>query len=79
VSTLTLAPLALDRVDGEPTLDDLLMDVWEGLSVRRAVRCPVCAGEMRPAAGRPAGARPAGARGGAVAVGHCTDCGATLS
>ena len=69
MSTLTLAPLVPDRVGGEPTLDDLLMDVWEGLSVRRAVRCPVCAGEMRPA----------GARGAGVAVGHCTDCGATLS
>ena len=49
MSTLTLAPLVLDRAQSEPTLDDLLAGVWEGLSVRRAVRCPVCTGEMQPA------------------------------
>ncbi len=47
MSTLTLTPLTLDRVDRAPTLDDLLAGVWEGLSAGRAVRCPVCAGEMR--------------------------------
>jgi DnaJ-class molecular chaperone len=67
VSTLTLTPLVLDRVEGEPTLDDLLAGVWEGLSARRAVRCPVCHGEMEPLAA-------AGERGG-----HCDGCGATLS
>jgi hypothetical protein len=67
LSTLTLAPLALDRVDGESTLDDLLMGVWEGLSIRRAVRCPVCAGEM-------VRIETAGELGG-----HCGDCGSTLS
>jgi hypothetical protein len=68
VTTLTLAPEALDRIDGEPTLDDLIMDVWEGLSVRRAVRCPVCDGEMEPLAR-------AGSRG---VAGYCHDCGTTL-
>jgi hypothetical protein len=48
VSTLALAPLTRDRMHGEPTLDDLIVGVWEGLSARRAVRCPVCAGEMEP-------------------------------
>ena len=67
MTTLTLAPLALDRACDEPTLDDLLMDVWEGLSVGRAVRCPVCVGEM----GRVAS--------GASLTGHCKDCGARLS
>jgi hypothetical protein len=55
-------------VDGEPTLDDLLEAVWEGLSARRAVRCPVCVGEMVPIGSA-----------GASAVGRCRDCGATLS
>jgi len=63
VSTLTLTPLVLDRVYGEPTLDDLLTGVWEGLSARRAVPCPVCAGEMEPV----------------DAGGRCGECGATLS
>ncbi len=68
MSTLTLTPLVPDRVDGEPTLDDLLEAVWEGLSARRAVRCPVCVGEMVPIGSA-----------GASAIGRCRDCGATLS
>jgi hypothetical protein len=68
VSTLTLTPLALDCVEGEPTLDDLLAGVWEGLSVRRAVRCPVCTGEMEPTVASRAGSL----------GGRCRDCGATL-
>ena len=70
MSTLTLTPLVLDRVEGEPTLDDLLAGVWEGLSAGRAVRCPVCVGETEPIV--PA----AGADG---INGRCRDCGATLS
>jgi hypothetical protein len=53
---------------GEPTLDDLVVAVWEGLSARRAVRCPVCAGEMEPAQA-----------GGEPVRGRCEDCGATVS
>lgn len=49
---------------GGATLDDLLVGAWEGLSVRRPVACPVCAGAMQP--------RP-GAAGGA-----CGDCGSQL-
>jgi hypothetical protein len=72
VSTLTLTPPVQDRVHGEPTLDDLLAGVWEGLSARHAVRCPVCAGDMAPAGRASAGddARPV--------AGRCRDCGATL-
>ena len=69
MSTLTLTPLVLDRVEGEPTLDDLLAGVWEGLSARRAVRCPVCVGEMEPV----------GAGDEGVAGGRCRECGTTLS
>jgi hypothetical protein len=67
VTTLTLAPLALDRSCDEPTLDDLLMDVWEGLSVHRAVRCPVCVGMMEPVESSAP-----------TLAGRCRDCGATL-
>jgi len=66
MATLTLAPPALDRTPDEPTLDDLLMDVWEGLSVHRAVRCPVCVGEMEPV------------KSASALAGRCQDCGATL-
>ena len=76
MSTLTLAPLGLDRVEGEPTLDDLLAGVWEGLSARRAVRCPVCAGEMEPVA--PGSTTRAAGAARAVA-GRCRECSATLS
>jgi hypothetical protein len=68
VSTLTLTPLVLDRVDGEPTLDDLLVGVWEELSARRAVRCPVCVGEMQPVV-----------RAEGALSGRCPHCRATLS
>jgi hypothetical protein len=67
VSTLTLAPLTRDPMHGEPTLDDLIVGVWEGLSARRAVRCPVCAGEMEPVALS------------GELRGRCKECEATLS
>jgi hypothetical protein len=68
MSTLAVAPTLLDRMGGEPTLDDLLVGVWEGLAAHRAVECPACAGEMEPEYG--AHARPVG--------GCCTACGAML-
>lgn len=60
--------LAGERGGLEPTLDDLLDDVWRGLAMHRTVECPVCHGEMNPQYG--AQALPIG--------GRCTDCGATL-
>jgi hypothetical protein len=33
---------------GRFTLDELITSVWEGLAVRAAVSCPVCAGPMVP-------------------------------
>jgi hypothetical protein len=77
VSTLTLMPLVADREEGEPTLDDLLAGVWEGLSARHAVRCPVCAGEMVPAVGE-GGRSVAEDAGGRSVAGRCRDCGTTL-
>lgn len=50
------------RGDGR-RLDDLVVEVWEGLSDPGAVPCPLCAGTMVPAGGR------------GPAVGQCVDCG----
>lgn len=33
---------------GEPTLDEVLVRVWEGLAAQHAVACPLCGGEMIP-------------------------------
>lgn len=59
----------MSRDQRRPTLDDLLVGVWEGLRTNREAGCPVCGGAMRAvrAAGRP----PLAAR--------CSDCGSTLS
>jgi hypothetical protein len=54
---------------GGPTLDDLIVGVWEGLASGRAASCPVCTGPLAPRFG--AGAAPVGAR--------CRDCGSELS
>jgi hypothetical protein len=37
-----------DDLGGEPTLDELIAGVWEGLAAQRSTRCPVCEAEMRP-------------------------------
>jgi hypothetical protein len=68
MSTLALAPSQFDGLGGEPTLDELIAGVWEGLAVHRVVECPVCEGEMVP---RPGAHRDA-------AGGRCTGCGAEL-
>lgn len=49
---------------GEATLDELFVGAWEGLSARRPVACPVCAGTMHPRVGAVGGA--------------CSDCGVQL-
>ena len=54
--------------DDGPTLDDVLVGVWEGLSSHHTVTCPVCSGKMAPRYG--SGARPVG--------GRCRRCGSTL-
>jgi hypothetical protein len=54
------APSLLDGLGGEPTLDELLVGVWEGLVAQRPVDCPVCGREMMPeyaAHVRPVGGR----------------------
>ena len=62
-------PSLLGVVGGEPTLDELLAGVWEGLTAHAAVRCPVCGGEMEPEYG--VHALPIG--------GRCKGCGSTLA
>jgi hypothetical protein len=62
------APRAAHASDRRPTLDDVLVGVWEGLSSHHTVTCPVCGGKMAPRYG--SGARPVG--------GRCQRCGSTL-
>jgi hypothetical protein len=45
---LALAPTLFEAAGGEPTLDDVLVGAWEGLTAHRAVDCPVCGSEMAP-------------------------------
>lgn len=69
MSTLTLEPTLFDRPGGEPSLDELISGVWEVLTARQPVGCPVCGGEMEPQYA--AHSRPIG--------GRCGDCGSALS
>jgi hypothetical protein len=41
-------PSLLDDLGGEPTLDELVARVWEGLATHRSVACPLCGGDMKP-------------------------------
>ena len=54
---------------GEPTLDALVAEVWEGLAAHKSVGCLACGEEMLPAYA--AHARPIG--------GACRSCGTRLS
>ncbi len=63
------SPTLFTDVSGEPTLDELVSGVWEGLAAHRAVSCPLCGGEMLAHHG--AHARPV--------VASCRDCATTLS
>ena len=65
----TLFDAGTAQPNGEPTLGELVSDVWEGLVAHQRVPCPVCGGEMAPGYGAHAG----------VAAGRCGECGTTLS
>jgi len=73
-------PAGCDHVGGEPTLDDLIAGVWEGLTAQVTVACPICGGEMEPESGvdvrQPPGWGQAPRR---VISGHCGSCGTALS
>jgi hypothetical protein len=58
-----------DDMGGEPTLDQLLTGVWEGLTARGSAACPLCSAPM--GAEYAAHARPVG--------GRCDSCGSRLS
>jgi hypothetical protein len=58
-----------DGAGGEPTRDELVAGVWEGLTAHRVISCPVCGADMEP--DDVAHALPIG--------GHCRGCAATLS
>jgi hypothetical protein len=56
-------------VGGGPTLDDVIVGAWEGLTAHRAVACPLCdEGMLRPRLGR-----------NGVEDARCDRCGATLA
>jgi hypothetical protein len=55
--------------DGGPTLDDLIVGVWEGLSAHRTVACPACGEAMTPRYS--AGPAPVG--------GRCGSCRTTIA
>jgi hypothetical protein len=63
---------AHDGVGGEPTLDDMVVGVWEGLTAQAAVACPLCEGTLRPLYAGGGGSDP-------VVAGRCDRCGTTLS
>jgi hypothetical protein len=58
-----------DHAGGEPTLDQLVSGVWQGLTARASGSCVICGGQMVAHYG--AHARPV--------LGRCTSCGSTLS
>jgi hypothetical protein len=58
-------PSLFDGPGGEPTLDDVLAGVWEGLAARAAAPCPVCGARMEPVNGTDRA--------------RCTSCGSSLS
>jgi hypothetical protein len=69
VTTVTVAPSLFDAVGGEPTLDEVIVGVWEELAAHRVVECPVCCEQMAPEYG--AHALPIG--------GRCSACEAVMS
>jgi hypothetical protein len=66
MSALAIAPAALDRAGEQRTLDDLITAICDALAAGEVVPCPVCGGELEPAA---AGREP---------TGRCKECGVTF-
>jgi hypothetical protein len=58
-----------DDTGGEPTLDELIAGVWEGLTAHATAACPVCGHRLEPEYG--VHARPI--------AGRCEHCAARLS
>ncbi len=70
-----------DGAGGEPTLDDVLAGVWEGLAARATAACPICGERMEPVfdARRQGGVASEDARAGGPEGARCTNCGSSLS
>jgi hypothetical protein len=62
-------PQLFEAVEPRSGLDNLIVGLWEELTSGRAVRCPICDGDMRP--GSNANARLDG--------GQCDQCGTKLA
>jgi hypothetical protein len=65
---LDMPPPHIAPAGGGPTLDELVVGVWEGLAADRVAPCPVCGGVLE--ARYSAGAAPV--------AGRCRDCGSEL-
>jgi hypothetical protein len=70
------APEATERslfdeaLGGEPTLEEVIAGVWEGLAVHGTSSCPVCGASMKARFG---------AHSRQPVDGRCASCGATLA
>jgi hypothetical protein len=62
-------PEILAGPSGGLTLEDLVLDVWEGLAASRSASCPVCGGDMLTRRGA----------GPELLGGDCCDCGSSLA
>jgi hypothetical protein len=71
-------PTLFEAAGGEPTLDEVLVGVWEGLTAHRVIDCPVCGARMEPTF-RTAESAAASATGPVVQGGHCASCDSTLT
>jgi hypothetical protein len=69
MSALAVAPTLFDLLGGGPTLDDVIVGAWEGLTAHTVVSCPVCDGELAPEYGARSRLR----------GGRCSDCGSSIS
>jgi hypothetical protein len=76
MTALAVAPSLFDQLSGEPTLDDLIVGAWEGLTAHQVAECPVCDGELAPRRSFAGGA--AGGESRSV-VGQCRTCATVLS
>ena len=79
MTALACAPALLEPPGGGPTLDELIVDAWEGLAAGRTVACVVCGGECEP--GPPDGGRGSAEHSGSgstVVGGACKTCGSWL-
>jgi hypothetical protein len=66
-ATLAAPPLHL-RASAAPTLETLLIEAWNDVSIGAAAECPICTGRMQPRWSAGAG----------VVGGRCAECGTTL-